>query len=320
VGSGALGGPAPAGEQLSVVVPPALAGDRVDRVVATVTGLSRSQVAHLVTSGAVRLGGRPVGAPSRKVAEGEVLEVVLSPTPAPGLQPDPSVEVEVVHADAALVVLEKPAGMVVHPGAGHHTGTLVQGLLARFPDLAGVGDPDRPGIVHRLDRMTSGLLAVARTEEARASLAAQLSSRRAARSYLALAWGRMEAEAGVVEAPIGRSERDRTRMAVAAGGRPARTSYEVRRRFASPAPTTYLECQLQTGRTHQIRVHLAAIGHPLVGDERYGGARPALPLGRTFLHAYALELDHPVSGERLAFTSKLPAELEAVLARLGPEQ
>jgi 23S rRNA pseudouridine1911/1915/1917 synthase len=319
VGSGPPDGSATAGEEVSLAVPPALAGDRVDRVVATVTGLSRSQVAALVVSGAIRRGGQPVSAPSRRVAEGDLLQLDLPLTPAPGLRPDPSVEVDVVHADAALLVVDKPAGLVVHPGAGHHTGTLVQGLLARFPDLGAVGDPARPGIVHRLDRMTSGLLAVARTEEAFASLSAQLSSRRVTRRYLALAWGRVEAEAGVIEAPLGRSERDRTRMAVMAGGRPARTRYEVRRRFVSPAASSFVECWLETGRTHQVRVHLAAIGHPLVGDERYGGARRALPLDRTFLHAHLLELDHPVSGDRLAFTSALPAELEAVLARLVPE-
>lgn len=298
-------------------IPAALDGQRVDRVVAMLTGLPRTAVDELVGNGAVRIGKRTVSSRSRKLREGEVLEVdVPEQTEMPLCPPDPSVEVPVVFADDHVIVVDKPPGLVVHPGAGHAGGTLVQGLLARYPELAEVGDPARPGVVHRLDRGTSGLLMVARSPIAYASLVAQLAERRAERWYLALCWGAFEAPAGLIDAPIGRSDRDRTRMAVSSTGREARTRYEVRQRFSEPAVVTLVECKLETGRTHQIRVHLAAVGNPVVGDDRYRGARPAIPIDRPFLHAFRLAFDHPVTGERLTFESPLPAELDAALATL----
>ena len=299
------------------VVPAALAGERVDRVVALLTGLPRSDVAALVQAGAVRVGGRAVGTRSRRLAEGDDLEVdVPAPAPAPDLLAgDDGVAVEIVHADASVVVVDKAAGLVVHPGAGQGTGTLVHGLVARFPDLAGVGEPGRPGIVHRLDKGTSGLLVVARTPDAYRSLVRQLKRRDVERRYLALVSGQVEAPAGLVDAPVGRASADPTRMAVSARGRQARTRYEVRERFSEPAPATLLECRLETGRTHQIRVHLAAIDHPVLGDARYGGARTArLAPPRPFLHAHRLAFDHPETGTRRSFSSELPADLAAVLA------
>jgi 23S rRNA pseudouridine1911/1915/1917 synthase len=236
---------------------------------------------------------------------------------------DPSVAFEVVFADDDVVVVDKPPGLVVHPGAGHPTSTLVHGLVARFPDLAApVGrpwpDPARPGIVHRLDRGTSGLLVVARTPVAYDNLVAQLAGRGVTRVYRALVTGEVETARGVVDAPVGRSQRTPTRMAVSRRGRPARTHYEVARRFAGPPPATLLDLSLETGRTHQIRVHLAAIGHPVVGDDVYGRGRPGpLPtLGRPFLHAAALGFDHPTTGAHLTFTSALPPDLEGALAGL----
>jgi len=211
-----------------------------------------------------------------------------------------------------VIVVDKPAGVVVHPGAGQRSGTLVQGLLARFPELADVGDPARPGIVHRLDKGTSGLLVVARTPPAHASLVAQLASRAVDRRYLALVWGRMEAGRGVVDGPVGRSSADPTRMAVSARGRPARTRYEVVQRFREPIELTLVECRLETGRTHQIRVHLAAIEHPVVGDARYGRGRPPFAMSRPFLHAARLAFDHPADGRRCQFHSPLPADLESI--------
>jgi 23S rRNA pseudouridine1911/1915/1917 synthase len=224
----------------------------------------------------------------------------------------------VVHEDAEVIVIDKPAGLVVHPGAGHADGTLVNGLLARFPELAAVGDPARPGIVHRLDAGTSGLLVVARTPPAYASLTAQLGERSVERAYDTLVAGRVENDEGVVDAPIGRSTREPTRMAVRADGRAARTRYLVVSRWTEPQAVSRLECRLETGRTHQIRVHLAAIGHPVVGDVRYGGGRSALPLDRPFLHAARLRFRHPGTGEPVAFASSLPPDLQAVLDRLGP--
>jgi 23S rRNA pseudouridine1911/1915/1917 synthase len=269
---------------------------------------------------------------SRRVAGGEDLEVDLpSPGPPSEVGADPSVDVRVIRADDDIVVVDKPPGLVVHPGAGHRSGTLVQGLVARFPDLAvaGAGDADRPGIVQRLDKGTSGLLVVARTAEAYRSLVDQLSIRSRAtagpegrptgieRRYLALVLGSVDADAGEVEAPMGRSERDPTRMAVSRRGRPARTAYRVEARYQLPVAATLVDCQLETGRTHQIRVHLAAIGHPVAGDGRYGGAEARLALERPFLHAYRLSFDHPRTGERLSFSSPLPPDLAAVQARLS---
>ncbi|HEY8525917.1 MAG TPA: RluA family pseudouridine synthase [Acidimicrobiales bacterium] len=300
------------------VVPPALDGQRLDRVVALVTGRSRAEAAALVDAGAVSVGGRPVTVRSHRVSEGDLLDLP-EPEQSDGveLEPDPAVPVPVVHEDDHLLVVDKPAGLVVHPGAGVAGGTLVHGLLARYPEIRGVGQPDRPGIVHRLDRGTSGLLLVARSEAAYEALVALLASRQVDRRYRALVWGTLDAPTGVVDAPIGRSARDRTRMAVTMAGRPARTGYEVERTFCEPVATTLLRCKLETGRTHQIRVHLASIGHPVVGDGRYGGDRPSLPCPRPWLHAEHLALDHPVTGEPLAFASPLPADLEAVLASLA---
>ena len=295
-------------------VPAALHGERVDKAVALLTGLARSEVAALVDAGGVRLGGRAVTARSRRLAEGEALEVDLPR--AAEIEPlvaETAVDVEVVHEDLDVVVVHKAAGVVVHPGAGQATGTLVAGLLARYPELGSVGTRDRPGIVHRLDKGTSGLLVVARTNEAYRALTAQLKERSVGRRYTAMVWGRVEAPAGLVDAPVGRAARDPTRMSVSARGRDARTRYEVVRRFSEPAGATLVWCQLETGRTHQIRVHLAAIGHPVLGDRRYGGARSARLAGRPFLHAASLAFDHPVTGERLSFESPLPSDLQAVL-------
>ena len=294
-------------------VPSTLAGERVDRAVALLTGWSRADVAVLIEAGAVRVGGQPV-AKSRRLAEGEEVEVEGEPEADAPPKPEP-VDFPIVHADDDLVVLVKPAGLVVHPGAGHEEGTLASGLLHRFPEIASVGDPMRPGIVHRLDRDTSGLMVVARSTRAYDVLVESLAAREIERRYLALAWGRFDAKRGTIDAPIGRSATRRTRMAVREAGKEARTGYEVMEQYEHPV-CALLECKLETGRTHQIRVHLAAIGHPIVGDGTYGGDRNPLQPGRPFLHAHALALVHPVTGERLEFTDPLPPELMAVLTTL----
>jgi len=294
-------------------VPASLAGERVDRAVALLTGWSRSDVATLIEEGAVRVDGHPV-AKSRRLAEGEEVEVEGEPE-AEALPVAEPVEFPVVHADDDVVIVAKPAGLVVHPGAGHETGTLAAGLLHRFPEIAGVGDPMRPGIVHRLDRETSGLMVVARSARAYDALTAALAARAIERRYLALAWGRFDARRGTIDAPIGRSATRRTRMAVREAGKEARTGYEVLTQYDHPE-CALVECRLETGRTHQIRVHLGAIGHPVVGDGTYGGDRNPLQPGRPFLHAYVLALIHPATGERLEFSDPLPPELMAVLSRL----
>jgi 23S rRNA pseudouridine1911/1915/1917 synthase len=302
-------------EAVSVEVPNLLAGVRVDRGVAMMADVSRSVAAELIAAGRVLVDGVAVGVGRIELREGSQLTILL---PEPGgdqVDPDPRVVFEVVHADDEVAVVDKPAGLVVHPGAGHHEGTLVGGLLARFPDLSelvasGVCAADRPGIVHRLDKGTSGLLAVARTPAAYASLVAQLAARTMERRYLALVEGEVADDRGEVDAPIGRSNRTPTKMAIAAGGKPARTGYTVRERRAGPPPTTLVELRLESGRTHQIRVHMAAIGHPVVGDARYGTPDKRLGSGRFYLHAFHLAFTHPVSGQRLEFSSALPDDLK----------
>ncbi len=314
---------------LEVVVPAGLDGVRVDRAVALLTDRSRTSVGDLVAAGRIRVDGAVVARGSRLLRSGQRLVVDGGEGgDAPDdLAPDPEVTFEVVFADPEVVVVDKPAGLVVHPGAGHRDRTLVHGLLARFPDLRGLGrgpgdDPQRPGIVHRLDRGTSGLLVVARTPRAAESLVAQLAARRARRGYVALVEGIVEDDRGVVDAPIGRSSRDPTKMAVTRRGRPARTGYDVDRRFPGE-PASLLRLTLETGRTHQIRVHLAAIGHPVRNDDVYGRRRrrhdEELPPARPFLHAAELGFAHPATGTPMSFTSPLPEDLAAVLERLERE-
>jgi 23S rRNA pseudouridine1911/1915/1917 synthase len=299
-------------------IPPTLDGERLDRVLCLIWDLPRSEATELIADGKVRLDGRPQGTRARRVATGQELEVLLTETKVSKALVGEAGgdDLPLVHVDDDVIVIDKPAGLVVHPGAGRSTGTLVQALLGRFPDLIGTGDPDRPGIVHRLDKGTSGLMVVARSPGAYTSLVAQLSARTVDRRYLALALGTIETDAGTVDAPVGRRSTDRTRMAVVAGGRPARTHYRVLTRYTEPAEATLVECRLETGRTHQVRVHLAAIGHPVAGDSRYGGMRQTIPVARPFLHAAELAFHHPGSGARCRFESSLPADLEAVLVPL----
>ena len=299
------------------VVPEALDGERVDRVVSFVTGCSRSTAAALVAAGSVLVDGKAVTTRSTRVEAGQVVTGPAGEDPPVGCEPDPSVELTIVFEDDNVLVVDKPAGLVVHPGAGHDHGTLVQGALAHAPGLAGVGDPARPGIVHRLDHGTSGLLVVAKTPEAYGSLVDQFGSRTVERRYLALVWGHPEDEAGLIDAPIGRSVRRPTRMTVSASGREARTRFEVQERFAHPVDTALVACRLETGRTHQIRVHLSAIGHAVVGDDQYGGARQSLPSGRPLLHAATLGFTHPTTREHVAFESPLPPDFRGVLERLS---
>ncbi len=311
---------------LTVTVPAALDGVRVDKAVSLVADLSRSTVTSLVEQGRVRIDGVVVRSRSTALRLGQELRVDRDAEASPAAPVgDPTVSVDVVYEDPHLVVVDKPAGLVVHPGAGHRSGTLVNGLLARYPELGALAeaagtDPDRPGIVHRLDRGTSGLMAVARTPDSYRSLVDQLSRRAVARDYRVLVLGTVEATTGVVDAPIGRSVSSPTRMAVSRRGKDARTRYRVDQRFTEPAPTTLLTATLETGRTHQIRVHLTAIGHPVVGDEVYAAGRslPDAVVARPFLHACRLRLDHPVTGAPMAWTSELPADLRLQLDRLGP--
>ncbi len=298
-------------------IPPALAGERLDRIVALVTEASRADAATLVAIGGAMVDGTVVTSGKQRLQLGQIIDVDETRLPTTDLPvADASVKYTVVYEDEHVIVVDKPAGLVVHPGAGNPTGTLVNGLLARYPDLAGIGESHRPGIVHRLDIGTSGLMVVAHSVRAYHSLVYALAQRDVARVYRTLVWGHLANPHGVIDAPIGRDHRDPMRMAVVVDGKSARTRYEVLAEYGTPAEASSLECRLESGRTHQIRVHLAAIGHPVVGDGTYGGIRHGISTPRPFLHAAELEFIHPGNGEPMSFSSPLPDDLATVEAQL----
>jgi 23S rRNA pseudouridine1911/1915/1917 synthase len=307
------------GERLTVSVP-AGAGRRADRVVADAVGLSRSYVQRLIEEGRLTSAGRLVK--SNAVLEpGVALELDLPDRPAPTIAAE-EIPLSIVYEDADVLVIDKPSGLVTHPSPGRSSGTLVNALLGRAPasEYGAVAGSDRPGIVHRLDRDTSGLIVVARNDHAQQALMAQLKARRVKKTYLALVQGSPVAEVGRIEAPIGRDPRHFGRMAVLAAGRPALTGYRVRERLPG---WSLLEVDLLTGRTHQIRVHLASIGHPVAGDPVYAtGAARRGPDGlmRLFLHSWRIEFA-AVTGERLIRAeAPIPDDLERVLAGLRGER
>ena len=295
--------------------------ERLDTWLARRLELSRTRAARLVEQGLVHVDGR-AARKSAPVAAGQRVEVEIPPPEPVDLLPE-DIPLAVVHEDDALLVVDKPAGLVVHPAPGHPRGTLVNALLHHVADLAGVGGRMRPGIVHRLDRDTSGLLVVAKNDAAHRALSAELAARKVGRTYLAAAWGHLRDTPLTVDAPIGRDPRARQRMAVVDGGRRAVTHLAVRERWEA---AELLEVRLETGRTHQIRVHLAHIGHPVVGDPVYGAGwergvagparrwagEAARRTGRQFLHACALSFTHPLRGTRMRFRSPLPADLSGV--------
>jgi 23S rRNA pseudouridine1911/1915/1917 synthase len=293
------------------------AGTRLDRYVADVApGLSRTRAQALIERGAVRVEGQPVRA-SHLLEAGQRVDVERDAAGPARIEGRPieaeSIAVPVVYEDAYLIVIDKPAGLVVHPAPGHPAGTVVNALLDRLAPAGGEGQALRPGIVHRLDKDTSGLMVVARDQATLAHLAAQMKERRTVKRYLTLVEGRMPVPEGVIEAPIGRDPRQRQRMAlvsVPAGGREARTRFRVLREARG---RSLLELQLETGRTHQIRVHLAAVGHPVVGDPTYGHAQPPRP-PRMFLHSAHLEFEHPATHEWQTFDVPLPPDLARFLA------
>jgi len=297
-----------ASPRLALVVEPALAGLRLDQALARLLPReSRSRLARLVEDGAVLVDGERAR-PADRLRGGERLEVTLVPRPEEAAFRPEAIELDVVYEDDDVLVVAKPAGLVVHPGSGNWAGTMLNALLHRVPALASL---PRAGIVHRLDKETSGLLVVAKNEEAMQDLVRQLQARTVKRTYLAIARGAVPAE-GTVDAPIGRHPTQRTRMAVVRGGKPAVTHYRVRERFAAHA---LVECELETGRTHQIRVHLASIGHPLEGDPVYG-PRGARRLPRQALHAWKLAFVHPRTGRAVRCTAPPPPDFDALLEAL----
>ena len=290
------------------------AGNRIDRVLARVfADLSRTRIKALIQKGCLTSGGRTVTETSQGVKPGDhlVLEV---PRPADPALVAEDIPLIIVHEDEHLLVIDKPAGLVVHPGAGHASGTLVHALLAHCGDsLSGIGGEARPGIVHRLDKDTSGLMVVAKTDDAHIRLSAALSARRITREYLALVRGRMLPPAGEITGAIGRDTRHRKRMTVLqAGGKPALTRYETRRHWGHSA--TLLRCSLATGRTHQIRVHMASKGHPVLGDSLYGGTSGHM--ARQALHAASLGFNHPSTDDYHEYRSELPADIRTFITYL----
>ena len=299
---------------------------RLDLFVSNRLELSRTRVQKLVAEERVTVDGRPAKK-SDVVEIGALVEVVVPP-PEPVEIVAEDLPIDIVHEDEWLLVVHKPAGMVVHPAPGHRSGTLVNALLWHVPGLSDVGGRQRPGIVHRLDRYTSGLLVVAKTDAAHRGLADALKARRVKRLYTAVVWGHLPNDSVTIDAPIGRHEKDRKRMTVTEEGRPAVTRVKVRERWQR---AVMLDVALQTGRTHQIRVHLAHIGHPVVADEVYGLGwerglggptrrwvdELARRTRRQFLHAAQLVFDHPVTGERMSFSADLPPDLADVAGWAG---
>ena len=270
-------------------------------------GLSRSRLQSLAVDGSVTVNGAPAR-PSQRLRLGDVVIVCVPPARPPENLVPQDIPLSVVYEDADLVVVDKPAGLPVHPGPGHPDGTLVNGLLARCPDIRGIGGELRPGIVHRLDLDTSGLLVVAKTQLAHQNLTEQMKRRETLKEYMAMAVGLVTPESGVIDAPIGRDPRHRQRMAVTVGGRNARTHY----RTAENLPEhSLLSVQLETGRTHQIRVHLAYLGYPILGDDVYG--KPSPLLNRQFLHATRLAFRHPTTDLWMEHRAELPADLSQLL-------
>jgi 23S rRNA pseudouridine1911/1915/1917 synthase len=316
--------------QEKVVIADADAGERLDRVLAArIADLSRSRLKALILAGDVAIGGRTIRDPGHHVNVGDAIMVEVPPAEPAAPAPE-SIPLDVVFEDDEIIVIDKPKGLVVHPAAGNWTGTLVNALIAHCGDsLSGIGGVRRPGIVHRLDKNTTGLLVVAKTDRAHASLARQFADHGRTgllqRAYLSFVWGVPDRPKGTIEAPIGRHPHARDKMAVRPEGREAVTHWEVLERYPGSDGTpvaSLLACRLTTGRTHQIRVHLASIGHPLLGDDTYGSgfrtktarlppqARQALAgLGRQALHAYILGVEHPSRGEYIEFRSELPGDL-----------
>ncbi len=296
----------------------AIDGVRLDVFLAEkLEGCSRSAVQKLIEQGCVTLGGAPVQK-NRRVAAGEVYTVSL-PEPVPTKTEAQAIALDVVYEDNDVIVVNKPRGMVVHPAPGHPDGTLVNALLYHCGDsLSGIGGEIRPGIVHRIDKDTSGLVIAAKNDAAHAALSAQLKSRSLSRVYEAVAIGTIKNDTGTIDAPIGRHPTDRKRQTVTEkNGRPAVTHYEVLGRYAG---YTHVRCRLETGRTHQIRVHLAYIGHPLLGDLVYGRKKPEKGLAGQCLHARELKFIHPATGREIHLETPLPDYFVQVLSRLGPKE
>jgi len=308
-------------EKRVLVVPLERAGERLDLFLAqSIPELSRSRIQRLIKEGRVTINGIKALKPRQKLAGKEEIELEIPPPEKILLEPEPGVPFEILYEDRDIVVLNKPPGLVVHPAAGHSKGTLVQGLLARVRDLSGIGGELRPGIVHRLDKDTSGLLLVAKHDQAHQALSLQFKEREVSKVYLALVHGVPSLSSGHVDRPLGRHPVHRKKMSIQPHGREAYTAWKVREGFKRMR-AALLEVYPRTGRTHQIRVHLASIGHPIVGDRLYGGLRPTGPKAlRQMLHAWKLSFFHPHTGKRLSFEAPLPPDFQSLLEELRAQE
>ncbi|MBU0490851.1 MAG: RluA family pseudouridine synthase [Chloroflexi bacterium] len=287
-------------------------GKRLDAYLAAQTDLSRAQVQRLIVEGQVLVDGQPAKSSLRLVGGNTILVYLPPSDDEPALIPE-AIPLHVVYEDREVLVIDKPAGLVIHPAVGHESGTLANALLARYPHLAGTDPEGRPGIVHRLDKDTSGLLVVGKTQRATDGLKAQFKDQAVRKRYTALVVGHVPTVQGLIDAPVGRHSRWRQRMTVRADGREARTRFTVLEAWPD---YTLVEARPETGRTHQIRVHLAYIGHPVAGDPVYGPRKDRLNVGRQFLHASGLGFQQPITRKQLEFTSDLPDDLQRVLERL----
>ena len=290
-------------------------GIRLDAFLAQKSGETRSRIQNLIKDGCVKRNGKAPGKAGEKLAAGDEIELTL-PDPEPLEAVPVEMDIPIVYEDADIVVVNKPRALVVHPAAGHQQDTLVNALLFACDDLSGIGGKMRPGIVHRLDKDTTGLMVVAKNDAAHVDLAEQIRVHSAGRVYWAVVEGHLRDDEGFVDAPIGRSPKDRKKMAVVAGGREARTNYRVLERFAK---CTLIECRLVTGRTHQIRVHMASLGHPVCGDPIYGFQKSGAGNCPLMLHARELHIRHPKTGEEMNFLAEPPQDYAAVLERLRRE-
>ena len=286
------------------------AGNRLDKALADLTELSRSQANEAIKAGTVLVNGKPAKA-KYAVKEGDVITYVLPEEEVLEYKAE-DIPLDIIYEDADVAVVNKPQGMVVHPSAGHTSGTLVNALMYHVKDLSSINGVVRPGIVHRIDKDTSGLLMIAKNDKAHNALAAELKDKKSLRKYVAIVHGNLPNDRGVIEAPIGRSDKDRKKQAVTAKGKPAVTRFTVLERFGN---YTLVELQLETGRTHQIRVHMAYIGHPVAGDPLYGPRKTLKGHGQ-FLHAKTLGFTHPTTGELVEFTAEEPAIFKETLEKL----
>ena len=291
------------------------AAARLDVFLAENTAQTRSNIKNLIERGCVTVNGGPAKT-GQKLSAGDVVRVRIEPARTIDLEPQ-DIPLDIVYQDADIAVINKAQGMVVHPAAGNEKGTLVNALLHAIRDLSGINGEIRPGIVHRLDKDTSGLLVIAKNDGAHWNLSEQIKTKEAKRIYRAILDGNLKEDEGVVDQPIGRHKTDRKKMAVVENGRRAVTHYKVLERFRG---YTYVECALETGRTHQIRVHMKHLGHPVAGDEKYGRAKTPLGHAGQMLHAYKLGLKLPGTGEYMEFTAPLPDYFEAALKKLRGEK